>query len=400
MKNGNRILALLLCLCLTAMLVSTAGLAAFAEEHDHSFEYDPMSFYDEDGHVLYCAGCGTGYVEAHTYGDTPVCQVCGYMDHQHTVSADKRFPLMPEGHVISCAECGMMRFMKHSLNGYGQCTVCGYYDHTHDWVWSQEPEDLDADGHYMQCSICLNHEYFAHDLDASNRCTVCDYYDHNHTYAVDNASPVEEGTHTLRCLSCDMVLKEEHSFDENSRCAVCGYVLSGLGRPYAVYDGVDFYKDADGETRAFASGIGAPVVNRFVTDGTRLYFFDAVGVAVRDRMLWDTTGTQLLYANSRGYLENTGWFHFSGKEFSNDDGFVGTAGGLGFAGADGLLRINTQLPGPDGTQLQFQGDGHTVPVETVEETLPEEPVDLLPAEEAEPSFLKAEDTTSFDVDPS
>lgn len=166
--------------------------------------------------------------------DDGVCDVCEYLDHEHTY--DETVWVYDKNHHWHAANCGCTLRANQSAhvdeNNDGACDLCDWNDgceHLPAEQWS-----YDAENHWHVVSCTHNIEpadKSAHaDPDADGVCNVCGYYDASHTHTYQSAWTVGINTHyyASACGHTGVRKDEAEHTDEDydDVCDVCGGMAS------------------------------------------------------------------------------------------------------------------------------------------------------------------------------
>ena len=171
----------------------------------------------------------------HTDADLDgVCDVCGYLDHEHTYDTDTWvFDASGHWHAATCG-CSLKSDLRAHVdqNNDGACDECDWNDgceHPLDTVWSS---DGTHHWHKVTCTHTVEpgDKALHKDPDGDGQCNVCAYYDKTHTHTWADTLTVDADTHyyAATCGHAGARKDETAHSDENfdDLCDVCGGVVS------------------------------------------------------------------------------------------------------------------------------------------------------------------------------
>jgi len=185
--------------------------------HTHAFQR--IDWMDTKQHHGPCT-FGEYADEDHIYNGDDICDICGYVDHEHVVP--DRWDLNENHHAGTCSLCGNYVHIEHEW-AYGEsvgkyCAVCHYRDHTHTNVGYE----INSWGHTPICEVCGPYNGEEHiDSNGDGICEACGY-DFNHIHQVEPDGNVTATQHRGHCTICGEYVEEDHRFVDG-KCAVCGY---------------------------------------------------------------------------------------------------------------------------------------------------------------------------------
>ncbi len=166
--------------------------------------------------------------------DDGICDVCEYLDHEHTYNADTWiFDQNGHWHAASCGCSLKADEAEHTdANNDGACDVCDWDDgckHPLDDAWTFN------DTHHWHGVICTHKiepadKVLHKDPDHDGECNVCGWFDFTHTHTYADTLTVDADTHyyASTCGHSGARKDEQTHTDDNGddKCDVCGGTAS------------------------------------------------------------------------------------------------------------------------------------------------------------------------------
>ena len=163
-----------------------------------------------------------------------VCDVCEYLDHEHTYDIEKWvYDDNGHWHAASCGCSLKSDVAAHTdANNDGACDECDWNDgceHPLDDAWTFN------DTHHWHGVICTHkiepaNKVLHKDPDGDGECNVCGWFDFTHTHTYADTLTVDADTHyyAATCGHTGARKDEAAHIDENfdDKCDVCGGVAS------------------------------------------------------------------------------------------------------------------------------------------------------------------------------